>query len=217
MRIVLITQNDPFYLHNNINHLIKIMPTHSSIVGCVLSNPSPFGRQEGFLKKSYRTFKIFRITFFLYYSFKFILNKVIYKKDVFKALKKHSIPKINIDNSINSKNSLNEIKKYEPDLLISILGKQFVFSGGSYFRVLPYYLIKRFTKKSDYKMAYFHPRDFDSDQLMISDLPYIRKFKSYVGLKNCKNILTKWLREYNFTDIKSAEKNDWDHIRNIVL
>ena len=50
MRIVLITQNDPFYLHDNIDHLINIMPNHSSIVGCVLSNPSPFGKQEGFLK-----------------------------------------------------------------------------------------------------------------------------------------------------------------------
>ena len=124
MRIVLITQNDPFYLHDNIDHLINIMPNHSSIVGCVLSNPSPFGKQEGFLKKSYRTFRIFGINFFLYYSFKFILNKIFYKKDVFKVLRKHSIPIIKIDDSINSKSSLNEIKRYKPDLLISILGNQ---------------------------------------------------------------------------------------------
>ena len=83
---------------------------------------------------------------------------------------------------------------------------------------MPYRLIKSFTKKSDYVMTYFHPRDFDFDQPMISDLSYLRKFKSYIGLKNCKNKLTRWLKEYKFTDLKSAEeKIDWDHIKTIVL
>ena len=41
----------------------------------------------------------------------------------FKVLRKHSIPIIKIDDSINSKSSLN-IKRYKPDLLISILGNQ---------------------------------------------------------------------------------------------
>ena len=101
---------------------------------------------------------------------------------------------------------------------IRFLGKQFVFSGGGYFRAMPYRLIKSFTKKSEYVMTYFHPRDFDFDQPMISDLSYLRKFKSYIGLKNCKNKLTRWLKEYKFTDLKSAEeKIDWDHIKTIVL
>ena len=78
------------------------------------------------------------------------------------------------------------------------------FSGGGYFRLLPYFLIKKFTKKSNYVMAYFHPRDFDYGQPLIDGLSPLRIFKSYVGIKNCRNKLHKWLDDFNFIDLKSA-------------
>ena len=54
------------------------------------------------------------------------------------------------------------------------LGKFFfvdwVFSGGGYFRLSPYFLINYYTKISDYVMTYFHPRDFDYNQPIIKEL-----------------------------------------------
>jgi peptidoglycan-N-acetylglucosamine deacetylase len=87
-----------------------------------------------------------------------------------------------------------------------ILGKSFIFSGGGYFRLLPYPLIKSFTKQSDYVMSYFHPRDFDYKQPLVPGLSTSRKFKSYVGLKNCKIKLEKWLNDFDFIDLKQANK-----------
>ena len=52
-----------------------------------------------------------------------------------------------------------------------ILGFPIIFSGGGYFRILPYGLIKFFSKNSKYIMTYFHPRDFDYNQPIIPGIP----------------------------------------------
>ena len=48
MRVVLISQNEPFYLAENFKYLIDIFPKHSKIVGCVVANASPFGKKDLF-------------------------------------------------------------------------------------------------------------------------------------------------------------------------
>jgi polysaccharide deacetylase family protein (PEP-CTERM system associated) len=93
-----------------------------------------------------------------------------------------------------------------------------IFSGGGYFRLLPYNLIKNYTKDSDYVMSYFHPRDFDYEQPMIRDLSVSRKFKSYVGLKNAEKKLTNWLRDFQFVDINKADNLiNWNKVKVIKL
>lgn len=100
----------------------------------------------------------------------------------------------------------------------TIFGKPFIFTGGGYFRFLPYTLIKNWTLKSNYNLSYFHPRDFDYEQPIIEDLSVIRKFKSYVGLKSCKPKLKKWLKDFDFIDMKTAEKRvDWDKVEKVYL
>ena len=69
------------------------------------------------------------------------------------------------------------IKEF-PINTFSLVGKNLIFSGGGYFRLIPYPLIKILTKRSRYVMTYFHPRDFDFNQPMINDLSKLRKFKS---------------------------------------
>jgi polysaccharide deacetylase family protein (PEP-CTERM system associated) len=99
-----------------------------------------------------------------------------------------------------------------------VFSKQIVFSGGGYFRLLPYPLIKKWTEQSDYIMSYFHPRDFDPGQPRIKELSLLRKFKSYVGLTGAEHKLKKWLCDFNFVDIRMAEKLiDWDQVRSIRL
>jgi polysaccharide deacetylase family protein (PEP-CTERM system associated) len=92
----------------------------------------------------------------------------------------------------------------------TILGKTIIYSGGGYFRVIPYFLLKKWTIEDDYIMSYFHPRDFDPSQPMIQSLSLLRKFKSYSGLKNAESKLEKWLTDFDFLDIKSADNQiDW--------
>ncbi len=123
MRIIIITQNDPFYLADNIGVLLKGLPKSHQIVGVVISSASPFGKKESFIQKAFNTKKIFGTNFFLFYSFKFIISKV-FKPSLRKVLKSYNVPEIKIESSINSQESLMVIKEQQPDLLISILGNQ---------------------------------------------------------------------------------------------
>jgi polysaccharide deacetylase family protein (PEP-CTERM system associated) len=96
---------------------------------------------------------------------------------------------------------------------ITIMGKSVIFSGGGYFRLFPYSLIKRWTKQSNYVMTYLHPRDFDPGQPVIKDLPLHRKFKSYVGLKSSMDKLEKWIQDFEFVDAGTVIKRiNWDDV-----
>jgi len=98
------------------------------------------------------------------------------------------------------------------------LNKPIIFSGGGYFRLLPYPLIKKWTKQSDYIMTYFHPRDFDATQPVIKDLSKVRKFKSYVGLNKSEKKLENWLNDFKFIDIETANSQiNWNEVPKVIL
>lgn len=100
-----------------------------------------------------------------------------------------------------------------------INGRQFIYQGGGYFRLFPYPLIKNWAQKDkDYLLSYIHPRDLDAGQPMVPGLPMIRKFKSYVGITGAEKKLRKFLTDFTFTDIASAESNiEWERVRVIKL
>ena len=124
MRIVIITQDEPFYLADNLRYLLEILPEHSSIVGCVVNDVSPFGKKETFLLKAKKTLDVFGLNFFIYYGFKFIKSKLDIRKSVKFFLRENFIKEIILDKHINHKDSVIKIKNLQPDLLISILGNQ---------------------------------------------------------------------------------------------
>jgi polysaccharide deacetylase family protein (PEP-CTERM system associated) len=100
----------------------------------------------------------------------------------------------------------------------SIFDKPIIYSGGGYFRLFPYQLIKYWGGQSDYLMSYFHPRDFDPDQPIIAKLSLLRHFKSYVGLKGAKVKLEKFLYDFDFIDIATANNLiDWENTPRIIL
>ena len=100
----------------------------------------------------------------------------------------------------------------------SLLGKPLVFSGGGFFRLFPYFVIRNWAKQTDYMMTYFHPRDFDPDQPMIQSLPLLRKFKSYVGLKGSFSKFQRFLDDFKFVNLEEADRMiDWDKVRQIKL
>lgn len=99
-----------------------------------------------------------------------------------------------------------------------ILGKNIVYSGGGYFRLLPLWYLKRRFTNDNYIMTYFHPRDFDPHQPMVPGLGIIRKFKSYVGLSRAYSKLEFLLRAHQFISVDMAVKTvNWDSVDKIVL
>lgn len=91
-----------------------------------------------------------------------------------------------------------------------VLTKNFVFSGGGFFRFYPYWLIKYWSRRAPYLMTYFHSRDFDPGQPVIRSLPFMRKFKSYVGLSTSFVKFQKLLNDFDFVSVDNADKLvDW--------
>lgn len=100
----------------------------------------------------------------------------------------------------------------------SIFGKQIIYSGGGYFRLFPYWMINKWSRESVYIMSYLHPRDFDYEQPVIKELSLSRKFKSYVGLRGAEVKLKKWLNDFEFIDIRTANSRiDWNSVPKIIL
>lgn len=99
------------------------------------------------------------------------------------------------------------------------MGKKIIFSGGGYFRLCPYFLIKKWSKENpEYLLSYIHPRDLDGGQPMLEGLPLKRKFKSYVGTKSAAKKLEKYLTDFQFTDVKTAAENIcWDKVPVVEL
>jgi polysaccharide deacetylase family protein (PEP-CTERM system associated) len=100
----------------------------------------------------------------------------------------------------------------------SVLGKNIIFSGGGYFRIIPYPLMKHFMKNSPYVMTYLHPRDFDAEQPMIEGLSAFRKFKSYVGIKGALSKLDRLIEDFTFVYFMEANLViDWSHAKLIRI
>jgi polysaccharide deacetylase family protein (PEP-CTERM system associated) len=86
------------------------------------------------------------------------------------------------------------------------------FSGGGYFRLLPFNIFKYFTNKSNYIMTYFHPRDFDPNQPIIKEIPALRKITYYYGLNNSLCKFTKMIDQFKFINLSTADNLiDWDN------
>ena len=105
-----------------------------------------------------------------------------------------------------------------PINLYPLFGQNLIFSGGGYFRLIPYPLLRSFMKKSDYVMTYLHPRDFDEAQPMIENLSLVRKFKSYYGLSGALPKLEKLITDFEFIDLAEANNRiNWNDTKEIIL
>ena len=46
MKIIIITQDNPLYIAESIEALIKKLRSTNEIVGCIVADPSPFGKKK---------------------------------------------------------------------------------------------------------------------------------------------------------------------------
>ena len=100
----------------------------------------------------------------------------------------------------------------------SFFGKTIIFSGGGYFRILPYSILKTFAQNSDYVMSYFHPSDFDPGQPSMKHLSLLRRWKNEIKLEGAFKKFQKYTKELDFVNIAEADKLiDWSEARNVIL
>ncbi len=105
-----------------------------------------------------------------------------------------------------------------PINLGNVLGRDIVYTGGGYFRVFPYNILKRLMTKSAYTMSYFHPSDFDPKQPNMPQLSIIRQVKNRIGLKGSYKKFCRYLADFDFMDIHTADsKIDWTKCKHIKL
>lgn len=127
------------------------------------------------------------------------------------------LPNLNI-----TKPCIVEYKGYElkefPMSTLSIFGKEMIFSGGGYFRVIPWVIIDYLFNKKSYNMTYFHPSDFDPDQPSMKQLKISRRIKNEIGLKGSFKKFEKLISNKKFINIESAISNiDWDKAEKFKL
>lgn len=104
-----------------------------------------------------------------------------------------------------------------PMSLRRILGVRFACSGGGYFRLLPFPLIRGHFNKSSYSMSYFHPRDFDPSQPTVTGLSVFRKLKARAGLSTAMFKLRRMLEEFDFVNVgRAVDLVDWSHAPSIT-
>ncbi len=124
MRIIIITQRDPFHLANHLDYLFSNLPGYAKIVGCVVLNVSPFGKKMNFIEKTIKTLRIFGLRFFLRFALRFIFAQLIPSSKIHKVLQKHDCEQIILSDSINSEASRLRLREMEPDLFISVAGNE---------------------------------------------------------------------------------------------
>lgn len=115
------------------------------------------------------------------------------------------------------------IKEF-PMSVTKIFGKEIAYSGGGYFRLMPYAFVKKTARQSDYMITYFHLKDFDNKQvrkgnLLAKDEPVIlRYFKNYYGLNGAYDKFKQFIHDFDFISVKEAsEIIDWDKVSRIKL
>ncbi len=124
MRLILLTQDDPFYLARSLDYLIENLPPYAQVVATVVFDVSPFGRRESFTDKMKKTYQIFGLPFFVRYGVKFVRSKLDSRNNVRAMLAKRGIPLIEIEGNINKEENLDRLRALNPDLLVSVAGNQ---------------------------------------------------------------------------------------------
>jgi len=99
-----------------------------------------------------------------------------------------------------------------------IFGRKFVYGGGGYFRIFPYWLINYLLKHSNYSMNYLHMRDFDFDQPRFKYFTIERTFKSYYGLNGAYSKFIRLINDFQWVNVEQADKLiDWTNVRKLNL
>lgn len=124
------------------------------------------------------------------------------------------------------------LKEY-PISLTTICGKQMAYSGGGYFRLLPYWLVKRTIQQRDYNICYFHLNDLIVEKKKFQSKAEYEKYykkpgtfknrlvryvKGNVGTGDAYKKLCKLIKEHSLISLSAADGFiDWKRVATIEL
>lgn len=102
-----------------------------------------------------------------------------------------------------------------PISLANVAGKKLAYSGGGYFRMLPYWFVKKLVREHDYNMMYMHVHDFNGKQKRIISARYV---KNYYGNRTSMKKLERLLSDFSFNNVQSAvDVIDWNTCKKIEV
>ena len=124
------------------------------------------------------------------------------------------------------------LKEY-PIGMMSVAGRKIAYSGGGYFRLIPYWLISRTMSRRDYDICYFHLNDLIAQKRKLLSRAEYEEFYMQPGtLKNrlvryvkrnartgdTLEKLVRLLADHQFNSIGEADKQiDWGKINIVKL
>ncbi len=124
MKILLVTQNEPFYLAESFQNLLDKLPEGAVLSDAIILPASPFGKKLSFFQRAMHTRAIFGNRFFMRYAIRFLVRKIGRSPSVEDALRKYGVKTHRIVGSINSAENLQFIRSLDADVLLSVAGNQ---------------------------------------------------------------------------------------------
>ena len=99
-----------------------------------------------------------------------------------------------------------------PISTVKVLGQNIPISGGGYFRLFPYRIIRKALKSINKKedkpfIFYLHPWELDFEQPRIKELRLRSRFRHYVNLNKTESKFRNLLGDFQFSSIKELLKN----------
>lgn len=183
--------------------------------------------------KGYRA-PAFSITEKTPYAFEILaMNGIEYDSSIFPAKRDFGgYPSFGHDTPTRIQYKGIEIKEF-PIPMLHLGSWQTAYSGGGYFRLFPYWLVRRTMNKSDYAMTYFHINDLiaEPNKLMSKQAyeayfkepgtlinRYKRFIKSSIGTGDALAKLTKLLQENHFVSIANGNNQiKWENTPIVTL
>jgi methionyl-tRNA formyltransferase len=124
VRVIFITQEDPFYLAASFRYILDHLPPATEVAAAVVLSGSPFGAKHSFLGKVRRIHEVFGPRFLWHYGWRFLRAKLDRSRSVVKLFRARNIEVLTPANSINAPDFLEVLRRRRPDLLVSVAGNQ---------------------------------------------------------------------------------------------
>ena len=192
MKLVFLTQEDPFYLPKIYQYLLpKLKANGHEVVASVLFDVAPFGTKESKVQQLVDAYKVFGFTFTIHYIFQYIIG--ILSNNVKGVMEANGIETVKLANRVNHQYSLEIIRSFKPDLLVSLAGneifKQPLFETAKYgvinlhsallpkYRgLMPSFWVMRYNEEKTGVSVFFVDEGIDSGPIIIQkEIPLLNK------------------------------------------
>lgn len=123
-RVIIITQNEPLYLFENIERLFNECDPKVSFVKVFILPSKEFGKNLSKKELYVKAVTTFGIFFAVNYFFRLCLRKISRKSNIVHLLRKNAVEYEIVSGNINSIENVSKIKATNADVCVSILGSQ---------------------------------------------------------------------------------------------